>query len=537
VTVVAFEHEEFCDLVAVRMSMEEAEAKVSMMGAAPEGVQGTLQRFDINPNRPDWLSIEGIVRAFRGFLGVETGLPKYEVKPSGIALEVDASVRDVRPIGMGAVLRDVELTEASLKSLIELQENLHLTLGRRRKKVAIGIHDADKVVPPFVYKAVPPTSVAFVPLGMARSMDLAAIVRQHEKGLEYGPILAGKDRYPIILDARGVVLSFPPIINGIATQLASETRTLFVDVTGTDADAVETALNVICVALADRGARIESVELRTPEGTRPTPDLTPRTNSLNVRAANELLGLSLTADEVAECLRRLRHGAEPAGGEVRVHTPRYRADIMHPVDLIEDVAIGYGYDKVPLSLPRRQTAGEPTALGEFTEGLRTLLVGYGYLEAMSLAVAPPTEPFESPPRLAIVNPVTPENARIRSSLLPSLLALLALNKHRDLPQRVFQVGEVVRGTTNVCLLSAVSLHARAGFTEAKSLAQGLLRDVGKGFEIEAAEDPNFIDGRCASVRIDDAQVGHFGELHPRVVTGYDLAHPAAALEFEVAPLA
>ena len=205
-TVVAFEHEEFCDLVGKRLSMEEVEAKVSMMGAAPEGIQGTLQRFDINPNRPDWLSIEGIARAFRGVLGIEEGLPRYEVRPSNVTFEIDGSVRDVRPFAAGAIVRDLELTKTLLKSLIELQENLHLTHGRRRKKVAIGIHDVDKVQAPFVYKAVPPTSVAFVPLGMARSMDLAAVLEHHEKGVEYRHILAGKDRYPIILDARGVVL-------------------------------------------------------------------------------------------------------------------------------------------------------------------------------------------------------------------------------------------------------------------------------------------------------------------------------------------
>jgi len=536
VTVVEFEHEEFCDLVGRRLSMEEVETKVSMMGAAPEGIQGTLQRFDINPNRPDWLSIEGIARAFRGFLGIETGLPRYEVRPSGVVFEIDESVRDVRPIGVGAILRDVELTDASLKSLIELQENLHLTHGRRRKKVAIGIHDADKVAPPFVYKAVPPKSVAFVPLGMARSMDLAAILEQHEKGIEHRHILEGKDRYPVILDSRGVVLSFPPIINGIATRLSPETRTLFIDVTGTDREAVEIALTVICVALADRGARIESVELRTPEGPRATPDLTPREYTVDVRSANALVGLSLSANDVAECLRKMRHDAVPEGDSVRLRTARYRADIMHPWDLIEDVAIGYGFDRIPFALPHRQTIGRPTAISDWSDALRTMMVGYGYQEAMSLTVAPPSEPWESPPRLTIVNPVTAENSRVRSSLLPSLLALLSLNKHRDHPQRIFEIGDAVRGTSNVRLLAGASIHARASFTEMKSLVQGIARDAGKALEIEAAEDPNFIDGRCGSVRIAGAPAGRFGEVHPRIVRGHELGHPVVAFELAVEAL-
>ncbi len=535
-TVVEFEHEEFCNLVGQNFSMEEAEARVSMMGCAPEGIQGTKQRFDINPNRPDWLSIEGIARSFRGFIGVETGLPRYDVRPGPIRFVVDESVRGVRPFAVGAILRDVELTDASLKSLIELQENLHLTHGRRRKKVAIGIHDAAKVEHPFTYRAVPPGSVAFVPLGLARSMTLAAILEQHEKGVEHGHILRGKDRYPIIQDARGVVLSFPPIINGIATQLSPATRTLFIDVTGTDADAVEIALNIVCAALADRGATLESVELVAPEGTRQTPDFEPRPYGLAVDAAAGLLGVPLTGDQVADCLRRMRHDAEPDGTAVRVRTPRFRADILHPWDLIEDVAIGYGYDRVPQMLPRQQTIGVPADVAEFSEGIRTLLVGFGYQEVMSLTVAAREEPWESPPRLTIRNPVTAENARIRSSLLPSLLGLLALNKHRDLPQRVFEVGDAVRGVANVRLVAGASIHARASFTEAKSLVQGLLRDVGKAYEIEAAEDPNFIDGRCAAVRIAGASAGFFGEIHPRVVSAYGLGHPVVAMELDVGAL-
>ena len=532
-TVVAFENEEFCDLIGQRMSPEDLEARVSMMGAAPEGLQGTLQRFDINPNRPDWLSIEGIARAFRGVLGVETGLPRWDVRESDVVFQVDASVRDVRPYAVGAIVRDVELTDVSLKSLIGLQENLHLTHGRRRRKVAIGIHDADAVRPPFVYRAVPPHDVRFVPLGNAETMDLAAILDRHEKGVEYGHILAGKDRYPVIVDRDGQVLSFPPIINGIVTQISRDTRNLFLDVTGTDAESVEVAMDIVCTALADRGARVESVELRTPEGVRRTPDLTPRERTLDVAAANALLGLSLSPAEAAECLRRMRHDADPDGDVLRVRTARYRMDIMHPVDLIEDVAIGYGLDRVPLALPRRQTHGEATERAEFSDDLRALLVGHGYQEVMSLTVAPPIEPEESPPRLVLLNPVTPENSRLRSSLLPSLLALLALNKHRDTPQRVFEVGDAVRGTRNVRLLAGATLHAKAGFTEAKSLVQGLMRDAGKDCEVEAAEDPNFIDGRCAAVRVGGARVGVFGEVHPRVVAAHELGHPVAAFELEV----
>lgn len=535
-TVVEFEQEEFLDLIGSRLSIEEVEAKVSMMGAAPEGIQGTLQRFDINPNRPDWLSIEGIARSFRGVLGLETGLPKYNVSPGPIVFQVDSSVLEVRPFAVGGVVRDVEFTEAFLKSLIDLQENLHLTHGRRRKKVAIGIHDLDKVRPPFTYRAVPPKSIRFVPLGRAESMDLQEILDRHEKGIEFRDILAGKTAYPVIVDADGQVLSFPPIINGIVTQLSPETRNLFLDVTGTDHEAVTIALNIVSTALAERGAKIESVELRTPNGARRSPDLTPRDHEVDVAATNALLGLQLSGEEIADSLRRMRYDAEPRDGRVIVKAPRFRSDILHPFDLIEDVAIGYGYDRIQAMLPRRQTAGHSTRLADFTDALRSLMIGHGYHEIMSLTVAPPEEPWESPQRVTILNPVAVEQSKMRSSLLPNVLGILSLNKHHDLPQRVFEIGDAVREDKNVRLLAGASIHARAGFTEMKSLVQGLMRDVGKTFEVEALEDGNFIDGRCASVRVGESPVGTFGEVHPRVVTAYGLGHPVVAFELDVAAL-
>lgn len=535
-TVVEFEHDEFLALVGTRLSMEEVEAKVSMMGAAPEGIQGTLQRFDINPNRPDWLSIEGIARSFRGVLGLETGLPRYEMSAGPVMFEVDPSVRDVRPFAVGGVVRGIEFTEPLLASLINLQENLHLTHGRRRRKVAIGIHDLDKVRPPFTYRAVTPNSVRFVPLGRAETMDLQEILDRHEKGIEFRDALAGKSTYPVILDAEGQVLSFPPIINGIVTQLSRETRNLFLDVTGTDREAVTVALNIVSTALAERGARIESVELRGVDGARRSPDLTPREYSLDLAATNELLGLQLSAEDAAQCLRRMRYDAEPQGNRVGVKAPRFRSDLLQASDLMEDVAIGHGYDRIPTVLPRRHTAGHATRLSDFTDSLRLLMVGHGYHEIMSLTVAAPEEPWESPRRVTILNPVAAEQSRLRSSLLPSVLGILALNKHRDLPQRVFEVGDAVRDSANVRLLAGASIHARAGFTEVKSLVQALLRDVGRTFELEPEENANFIDGRCASVRAGGDAIGMFGEVHPRIVTAYGLGHPVIALEFDVAGL-
>ncbi len=529
-------YEDLIDLLGKRISLEEAVDRIVYMGSGPEGVQGDVMTFDIFPNRPDLYSVEGIARALRGYLGLETGLPRYSVASSGIEFQVDRSVERVRPFAVGGVVRGVELDDQLLRSLVGLQEKLHTTTGRRRKKVAIGIHDLDRVEPPFTFKAVAPHAIRFVPLGHAKDMDLAEILAHHEKGVEYAPILAGKDVYPIIVDRKGTVLSFPPIINGIVTQLTPDTRNLFLDVTGTDFDSVSGALNILATALAERGGKIQTVRTVYADRTIDTPDLTPIPMSVDLRKARELLGIELTPEKAVEFLRRMRHDAEAEGQILHVRAAAYRMDLLHEVDLAEDLAIAWGYDRYPRDLPRRQTIGTPLPKSLFSDALRQLFIGYGYQEVMSLTMANPEEPFATPERAVVLNPVSTDLTTLRSSLIPGLLNLFKLNKHRELPQRIFEIADVVLDARNVRHVAAAATHHRASFTEAKSLVLSLLRDAGCSGTIEPLEDPNFIPGRAAAVLAEGREFGRFGEIHPRVLEAYMLSQPVMALELGVEAL-
>ncbi len=535
-TNVSVRYDELVKLVGKPLTIEEFVDRITMMGSGHEATEGDVITFDIFPNRPDMYSVEGIARSLRGFLGVEVGPPKFRTQPGTIEFRVDSSVDAVRPYGVGGVVRGVELDDESVASLVDLQEKLHLTLGRRRRKVAIGIHDLDRVTPPFTYKGVPPTSVRFVPLGMAEEMDLKQILERHEKGREYGPIVAGAPVYPIITDAAGIVLSFPPVINGVITQLTPDTRNLFIDVTGTDLQAVRTTLTILCTALAERGGTIETVSTVFSDRRIVTPDLEPKIRIVDIDRANRLLGFALKTDDAIALLRLMRYDAHAQGNKIAVEIPAYRADILHDWDVFEDIGIAYGYDKTPPSLPRQLTIGEPLAAGEFANTLRYLMVGYGYLEVMSLATSSPKVPVEGPAPVVIANPVSEEFSVIRSGLLGGVLNMLRLNKHRELPQRVFEIGDVVLQGGNVLRIAAASIHPKASFTEMKSLVLSLMRDTGKSSEVEAAKDGNYIPGRCAAVLADGKRVGVFGEVHPRVLEGYELAHPVCAYELDVAPL-
>jgi len=244
------------------LSVSELENIIPMLGVDMESIDDKKLVVEVFPNRPDMLSIEGFVRALRGFIGRETGFSDYPVGDSDIVLYVESSVADVRPYVSAAAVEDVTLTEEHLISLMNVQEKLHMTHGVKRRKVAIGVHDSGQLKPPYTYKAVKPDSLSFVPLDMAEPMTPAKILSKHPKGRDYAHILEGLKKYPIIVDSENQVLSFPPIINGELTRLTDDTKNIFIECTGLSQLACDQAVNIVVSAIADRGGRILSVELK-----------------------------------------------------------------------------------------------------------------------------------------------------------------------------------------------------------------------------------------------------------------------------------
>jgi phenylalanyl-tRNA synthetase beta chain len=543
VPVISISYKDFTHILGKDIGRERLIDTIPMLGCDVARAEGDLIDLEFFPNRPDLYCVEGIARAMKAFLGLRTGMPRYDVNDSNIDMEIDPSVADVRAFLVCGIVRDLKLTDATIKSLMDMQEKLHLTVGRKRKKVSIGVHDLDRVKPPFTYKAVPPESVSFEPLAGSGKMNLKEILERHEKGIEFASILAGMAAYPVILDREGSVLSFPPIINGTLTQVTEETKNIFLDVTGTDYVAISLTLNIISTALAERGCRLESVVMRYPRRAPfRTPSLLSKKKALDPRYASGLIGLELSTNEIVECLRRMQYEVVGAADALEVSIPAFRGDILHEVDLVEDVIIGHSYRKLTGELPKAMTFGRELA-GEFrVERARQVMIGLGFHEMMTLALTNRKKQFEAlgdKPRevTELLNPVSEEQTMLRTSLLPSLLELLKINKHYELPQRMFETGEVVLGHRNERHLSAVVIHSRANFTEAKSLAEAVLRELGlDGAYIEKpGAMPWFIKGRGASVVLEKGgkELGSFGEVHPRVITESELAHPVCALEFNL----
>jgi phenylalanyl-tRNA synthetase beta chain len=509
--------------------------RLPMIGCELERMEEDHADAEFFPDRPDLFSTEGVAHALRGFLSLETGLREYPVTPSGMAFSVDPGLATIRPYLGTAVIRDLDLGEAAIESLMGLQEALHWAVGRGRGKVAIGVHDLDTVKPPFRYLA-SERSRSFVPLDYDRPMTMEEILTEHPKGRDYAHLVRDLPRFPLIVDSRNEVLSFPPIINGELTRVTGNTRNILLDTTGTDRKAVMTAVWILCTALAETGARIESVAI---DGT-PCPDLSPAERVVSASACSRLIGIPLTPASMAELLGKMRFGATPLDGDrVLVRVPCYRADIMHDWDIYEDVAIAYGYDRFTPALPRVFTIGAKhpaTALGET---VRAIFTGMGYLEVIPFTLTNERVLFtwmQRPPRssaLHVKYPISEEHTVIRTDILPLLLETLQGNRHRELPQRVFAIGDVVEGKETFQKVAAVSLHPGADFTEAYAGTDALVRELGLPCTVRESGDPAFIDGRRGDLVVDGAVRGSFGEIHPAVLTAFELEHPVAALELDL----
>ena len=159
-------------------------------------MDGDKIEIELTPDRPDMFAVEGVAREMKGFLSIETGLKKYDVSDSNLSLKKEKV--DVRPVIACGIVLGVKLTDELVKSLMQIQEKLHATVGRDRRKVAIGVHDFDKVKPPFVYREV--AEEKFVPLFETREMSVKQILEEHPKGKDYAHLVQ-EGKYPMLYDS------------------------------------------------------------------------------------------------------------------------------------------------------------------------------------------------------------------------------------------------------------------------------------------------------------------------------------------------
>jgi phenylalanyl-tRNA synthetase beta chain len=540
-------------------------------------------RLDLLAARPDLFDVGGLARALRGTLGIETGLPKYETKPSNVQVVVEPSIKQpesYRPFIACAVMTLPAVDETSLIAIMKLQENLHWGVGRDRKLASIGVYDLAAIAPPITYRTVDPDKEPFVPLGMpGKKMSGRQILESHPKGMAYAELLANHKRYPVLIDSKGQVLSMPPIINSEETKLKQGTTRVFIDVTGISQAAVTKSLDTLVCSLCEIGGTVQTVEIvARGSDKRITPDLKPRNTAVELHEAKRWLGLPLDEISLADSLRKMRFDVQSAvgpgsatGGSGRgeakppdgkrsggslaldpshpsnrrllVSYPPYRTDIRHPVDLLEDVAIGYGYGNIEPRLVRSMTVGTPRPEETLSERVRQVLIGLGYSEIMSLPLTTEEHQFErlrmpTPDRYPeVANPKLKAYDVVRTHLLGGLFEALRENRRRPMPQRLFEIDNVVElnddaetGAIEFRKLAIVEIGRESGYATARSVVDALLRELGWHAEYAAIDHPTFVPGRAASFSVGGKPVGILGEVHPEVLTNFGLTYPVALAE-------
>ncbi|MBI3802424.1 MAG: phenylalanine--tRNA ligase subunit beta [Nitrospirae bacterium] len=513
-------------------------------------------------NRPDLWSPEGIARQILLMESKGKDYPFFspQKRSADRKVTVAQELKTIRPYLAACVSRGMTVTEPILLQLIQTQEKLADIFGRKRQTVSIGLYRLPKIVFPVRYETADPAQTRFTPLGFDQPMTLAEIVTRHPKGIAYVPTLKGATRYPILIDSKDQILSFPPIINSREIgEVQVGDADLFVEVTGTDLRMVVLALNIFACNLADRGATIEPVAVQFPEETELGREVVMPFDlssplEVTLEEINQVLGEKMTDAEAVSLLSR--YGYTVAGGKerLRVTAPPYRDDTMHPIDVIEDVVISRGIASFTPEMPSTFTVGSLSPLERRADRLREEMVGLGFQEVFSNVLGARQEFVErmriegvgkgrpEARLIEIKNPMTERFSVLRPWLLPSLMRVEGASSKAYYPHRIFEVGEVARWTASGqetetrVLLAGLIAHPTANFSELQAVLEALFYNLSLRYRLEALSHPTFIDGRAGAIFIGEREVGLIGEIDPDVLTRWQIGMPTVTFEINLESL-
>jgi len=529
---------------------EKMQNQIALFGTPVEKLTKDELQIEVFPNRPDLLSYHGFKRSFRAFLGKNTGLRKYKLhKPEkNYKVIVDSSVKNVRPYTTCAIVRGLKLNDERIKEIIEMQEKLHLTVGRKRKKMAIGIYPLEKISLPIRFKAIEPDKIKFVPLESKREMSGLEILQKHPAGKEYSHLLAGKIKFPIFVDDKKRILSMPPIINSQLTgKITNKTKDVFVECSGFDFTILEKSLNIIVTSLAEMKGKIYQMDVKgmRGEGVKSrTPDLNYEEVNLKIENAEKLLGIKLTEKDVKKLLGKM--GIDYEKGLAKI--PAWRVDILHEVDLIEDIAIAYGYDNFVPEIPEISTIGEENKKESIKRKISDIFSGLGMIEILNYHLTNKKNQFskmglkdkELKEVFEIKESKTDYNL-LRSNLTHQSLRVLSENINSEYTQKLFEIGKIFEEkNNNINEIEKLSCSiVPGGFTEIKQTLEHFSKMLGIEKKIEIVESSSqentkhFIEGRSGEIKFDEKTIGFIGEIHPKILKNWRIKMPVALFEIEL----
>jgi phenylalanyl-tRNA synthetase beta chain len=506
-----------------------------MLGTDLESVDKNEIIVEIFPNRPDMLSEQGFARAFASFIGEKTGLREYKVNKSEYEVIIEPSVKDIRPYTVCAVIKNLKFDDEKIREIIQIQEKLHTTLLRNRKKGAIGIYPLEHIKFPITYFAEDPKKIKFLPLESKKKMTGLQILSQHPTGREYAHLLEGKNKFPFFKDGNSEILSMPPVINSEKTGKVSEnTKDVFIECSGFDLNTLNVCLNIIVTSMSEMGGIIYETKVNY-EKPIITPNLKAKEWDIDINYINKRLGLTLKESELKTLLEKMGFGYK----NKKALVPAYRADIMHQVDFVEDIAIAYGYENFTEEIPKVSTIGIESPLAIKKRKLAELLAGLGLLECETYNLT--NQETQNEKTLNDIKLIELENSFsktynvLRAWLIPNLLQVLEENKHYEYPQNLFTIGKTFKDKEQEKL--AITLcDSNMNFTNIKQILDYLMRMLNLEYQIEPCTYSTFIEGRTGKIIVNKQCIGFLGEIHPQVLQNFSLEFPVASLELNLTKL-
>ncbi|MBN2881691.1 phenylalanine--tRNA ligase subunit beta [Candidatus Woesearchaeota archaeon] len=534
------------DLVGKKLTDKELTERIPMLGTDLDEVTDTEISVEIFPNRPDLLSEQGFARALSSFLGINIGLRKYVAKKSNYKMIIESSVKTVRPYTACAVVKNLKFNDEKIKEIIQIQEKLHVTFGRNRKRAAIGIYPMEHIKFPIYFKADDPNKIKFQPLEYPRELTALQILSMHPTGRDYGHLLEGLDKFPYFIDANNNILSLPPVINSHNTgRITDNTSEVFIECSGFEKHVLNKCLNMIVTALADMGGEIYeiTVENKHEKSEYILPDLKPEEMTLNLEYTNKVLGLNLTKTQAKECLEKMGYGVT----KDTVLVPAYRSDVIDNIDLVEDIAIAYGFENFEPIIPKVSTIGKEDPIEIFKQKIREVLAGFGLYETKTYNISSSAMQTEymnvEIPIIKLANSLTIDFDCLRAWVTPSLMAILKQNKSYEYPQSYFDFGRVFKktgegetGITESERLSVVLCGPDFDFTKIKQILDAIFVALGKEYDMKSTKHDSFIPGRVGRVSYENKEIAYMGEIHPQILENFELEMPVAALELNITDL-
>ena len=502
-------------------------------------------RIEYSPNRPDYSTDFGIALGLEGLLGIKKGIQKINIKKHGrFEIKVDSSVSKIRPFVTGIIARNGIINDEIIKQLMNMQEDLHFGIGRKRKKSSIGLHDLDKISFPLNYT----TSTrehSFVPLNSESMNTIDKILSETDVGRDYGWILNESKNVPIILDSEGKTISFPPIINAALTTVTTKTKNIFVEVTSLDKDAAEDMLSVVVAILQMAGFEMSQLTISGTKNS--TPKLNSKIIQYDIKLTEQILGISLSPSAMISSLKKCRLDAIQKGKRIQCTIPRHRFDIFGPMDIVEEIALGYGIENLEPKLSPSSTLGEKSLKTEKLEIISRTALGLGFTEALNSSLTSKKILFDLTNRdssqiISVIDSKSQEHTILRDSILPGLIENLSKNIHESYPQKLFETGTVfsrAKPIDEAINLSGVIAYKESNFSEIKSILQSILKT---GFKINSKtktpknNDTIFAEGRYSDILVNDKVIGRVGEINSQVLDNFKIRTSVVGFEIKLSGL-